>query len=78
MSRSLMLVVDDDRNVRTVRPETAHIPIICLSAGLARSIRDGMIADEWQGKPFSSGQFAECLARWVEALTGPAHSQPAN
>ena len=129
MSRSLVLVVDDDRTVRTVlhymledwgyrvrtaadggslaialaeqpnlilldvnmpgmdgvqisrhlraRPETAHIPIICLSAGLARGIREGMIADEWLAKPFSSEQLAEALARWVEAPTEPAHSRRA-
>ena len=47
-------------------PETRHIPLIALTADLARGIREGMVADEWLGKPFNLDSLYEGVARWVE------------
>jgi CheY-like chemotaxis protein len=46
-------------------PETGHIPLIALTADLARGIREGMVADEWLGKPFNLDSLYEGVARWV-------------
>jgi len=58
-------------------PETQHIPLIALTADLARGIREGMIADEWLGKPFNLDSLYEGVARWVEkraSEVGPKQS----
>jgi CheY-like chemotaxis protein len=46
-------------------PNTGNIPIVALTADLARGIRDGMVADEWLGKPFDIDRLYDVIARWV-------------
>lgn len=46
-------------------PATAHIPIVCFAADLARCIREGMVADEWLAKPAGAEQLYEIVARWT-------------
>jgi len=45
--------------------ETCDIPIVALTANLAQGIREGMIADEWLGKPFDIDRLYAVVARWV-------------
>jgi two-component system cell cycle response regulator DivK len=45
--------------------ETRHIPIIGITADLARGIREGLIADEWIGKPFDVERLYQGVARWI-------------
>jgi len=56
--------------------ETRHIPIIGITADLARGIREGMVADEWIGKPFDIERLYQGVARWVgkKAPEGRPHS----
>lgn len=56
--------VEISRQLRE-NPETRHIPIIGITADLARGIREGMIADEWIGKPFDVERLCQGVARWV-------------
>ncbi|HXT36588.1 MAG TPA: response regulator [Chloroflexota bacterium] len=56
-------------------PETRHIPIIGITADLARGIREGMVADEWIGKPFDVERLCQGVARWV-GKRSPAAQPP--
>ncbi|HVC80790.1 MAG TPA: response regulator [Chloroflexota bacterium] len=56
--------------------DTRQIPIIGITADLPRGIREGMIADEWIGKPFDVERLCQGVARWVgkKAPEGQPHS----
>ena len=47
---------------------TAHIPIIGMSAAVARGLRDGMIADDWLHKPFDLDTLYQIVARWLRGM----------
>jgi RNA polymerase sigma-70 factor (ECF subfamily) len=51
---------------------TSHIPIVCISAELARGIRSGMVADAWLAKPLGIKQLHEVVDRWVPQARGMA------
>ena len=56
--------------------ETRHIPIIGITADLARGIREGMVADEWIGKPFDVERLYQGVARWVGKKSLPPPTTP--